>query len=74
VGKLGADLLCRGVQASVTLRGASHVAQLVGVIMDSEKKLLKGMLVELPSKGLMFRLMGAHRLKRKPIPWPIRQK
>jgi hypothetical protein len=35
---------------------------------------VKDMLVELPSKGPMFRLMGAHRLKRTPIPWPIRQK
>jgi hypothetical protein len=73
-GKLGTDLLWRGVQTSVTLRGASHVAQLVGVIVDSEKKLLKGMLVELPSKGPMFRVMGAHRLKGTPIPWPNKTK
>jgi hypothetical protein len=72
-GKSGTDFLCRAVQASVALRGASHVAQLVGIIVDSEKK-LKGMLVELPSKGPMFRLMDAHKFKRKPIPWPIRQK
>ncbi|TVY27216.1 Vegetative incompatibility protein HET-E-1 [Lachnellula hyalina] len=72
-GKLGTDRLCRAVQASVALRGASNVAQLVSIIVDSEKK-LKGVLVELPSKGPMFRLMDAHKFKRKPIPWPIRQK
>jgi hypothetical protein len=73
-GKRGVDLLCREVQARLALKGVFDVPLLVGVVVDSEKKLLKGILIELPSKGPMFRLMCAHRLKGKPIPWPIRQK
>lgn len=73
-GNLGIDFLWRGIQAHIALRGASHVAQLVGVIVDSERRLLKGILVELPSKGPMFRLMKVYRSKGKPIPWPVRQK
>lgn len=73
-GKSGFDFLWCAVQARISLRGAPRVAQLVSVILDSEKKLLKGILVELPSKGPMFRIMDTHRFKGKPIPWPIRQK
>jgi hypothetical protein len=52
----------------------SYVGQLVGVIVGSEKKVPKGVLLELPLKGLMFNLMGLNRFKGKPIPWQIRQK
>jgi hypothetical protein len=72
--EIGLDLLWRSIQASITLRGVSHVAQLVSVISDSERKLLKGVTVRLPSRGPMFRLMDARRPRGQPIPWEIRQK
>jgi hypothetical protein len=67
------DYICRVIQAQITLRGTPYVAQMAGVVVDLENK-LKGILVELPSKGPMFQLMDAHRLKSRSIPWPIRQK
>ena len=72
--KLEMEFLWRTVRTSVILRDAPHVAQLVGVVVDYERKLFKGTLTELPPKGPLFQLMEAHKVKGKPIAWPIRQK
>src|SRR6201999_1589237 len=72
--KSGFDLMYQGIKAGITLRGSPHIAPFIGVVLESQTDLLKGMLVELPSKGPMFTLMSNHRLKGEPIPWPRRQK
>ncbi|CAI6340620.1 unnamed protein product [Periconia digitata] len=73
-GKSSMELLLRNIKSSIALRGASYVAQMIGVVIDPETNLFKGMLVETPAKGSMFVLMDIHRSRGKPIPWPIRQK
>lgn len=62
------------LQALLTLRNTAHAVQLLGVVVDDEGKLLKGMLVELPGKGPMFQLMAKSRSAEAPVPWPRRQK
>jgi hypothetical protein len=72
--KTAIDSLWCSIQAGIALRGASHIAPFVGVVVDSDRRSLKGILVDAPPKGPMFSLMDLHRFKGKPIPWPIRQK
>jgi hypothetical protein len=72
--EFGISLLWSVVQANIALRDVPHVAQFVGVMVDTKKNLLKGMLVELPSKGPMFKLMDAYRFNSESVPWARRQK
>lgn len=58
----------------IALRGVPYCAALKALVMDPESRLLKGMLVEIPSKGPMFVIMNVHRLRGSPIPWAIRQR
>jgi hypothetical protein len=66
--------LRRNVKTSLMLRGAPNVAQLLGISIDSNNGLLKGLLTALPANGPLFGLMALHRAVGRPIPWPIRQK
>jgi hypothetical protein len=71
---LSAGILWRQIQAGIALRGVPHVAQVVNMVVDSEREFLKGVLVELPSKGTLFGLLDSHNYQGKPVPWPLREK
>lgn len=70
----GCDLLYREIETAVSLRGNPYVSPLVGVVLESKTGVLKGLLVDLLSKGPTFRLMADHTSNNKPIPWLRRQK
>jgi hypothetical protein len=48
----------QGIEAKIALRGIPYVSPLVGVVLESQTGVLKGMLVELPSKGPTFYFDG----------------
>jgi hypothetical protein len=71
---LSSGIIWQQIQSGIALRGARHVAQVVGIVLDSEGTLVKGVLVELPAKGPLFPLLLKQSRQGKPVPWPVRQK
>ncbi|KAH7070712.1 hypothetical protein BKA63DRAFT_83365 [Paraphoma chrysanthemicola] len=68
-GSWGLDVSWRRLQTMIALRKVPFTSQLVGVVLDSKSRLLKGILGELPTNGPLFAVIANHRRERQPVTW-----
>jgi hypothetical protein len=64
----------RHLETGIAVQGTPYTEQLLAVAVDLQNQLVKGLMIDVPTKGPMFQLMAAYRFKGKSIPWPMRQK
>lgn len=62
------------LERRLALRDAAHVPKLVGVVVDANKRLYKGVLVEMARHGTLFDIIVRRKQEGREISWPMRQR